>query len=223
MHINISELDPENLTDSQMTKLLFHHLEDDYESGDVIFVPGSSKAVEYRLPKAIELYKNGRANKILFSGGVVWEGTDLSEAHLLKQKAIEEGVAEEDILIEVVSLHTKENVLASLLVLDRAFYLHNIKRILVVTTIYHMRRLYLTLKTYMPDWIAYSLCPVNDQTTKVDNWFKYPNGRKRVENESIKLINYVKKGVIIDSMVHLSTNIDDVYSPLENSVSSKRR
>lgn len=187
-----------------MTKLLFHHLEDDHESGDVIFVPGSSKAVEYRLPKAIELYKNGRANKILFSGGVVWEDTNLSEALLLKQKAIEQGVAEQDILVEDVSLHTKENVLASLLVLDRAFYLHNIKRILVVTTTYHMRRLYLTLKTYMPDWIEYSLCPVNDQTTKVDNWFLYPNGRKRVENESRKLINYVRKGVLVDALVNIS-------------------
>lgn len=205
MLVKISQLESEKLTDLQMTELLFKNLEDDYEYGDLIFVPGSNKAVEYRLPKAIELYNNGRAKKILFSGGVTWGGSTITEANLLKQKAMEQGVPEEDILVEDISLHTKENVLASLLILDREFYLHNIKRILVVTTMYHMRRFYLTLKTYMPDWIEYSCCPVNDKTTKADNWFKYPNSRIRVENESRKIIRYVKEGILVDDDVEIST------------------
>ncbi|MGM0866619.1 MAG: ElyC/SanA/YdcF family protein [Bacillota bacterium] len=48
------------------------------------------------------------------------------------------GVPERDILTEEISLHTLENVLASLLVLDREFHLHNIQRLLVVTTSYHI-------------------------------------------------------------------------------------
>ena len=160
MLINISQLEPKKLTDLQMTELIYRNLEDDNEIGDCILVPGSNKAVQYRLPKAIQLYKQGRANKILFSGGVIWEGNKLSEAQLLKEKAIEQGIPEEDIIVEDISLHTKENVLASLLVLDRAFYLHNIKRIIVVTTNFHMRRFHLTLKTFMPEWIEYSLCTV---------------------------------------------------------------
>ncbi|WP_396020427.1 YdcF family protein [Bacillus sp. ISL-57] len=212
----ISQLEPDKLTDLQMTELLYKNLEDDDESGDVIFVPGSNKAVEYRLPKAIQLYNEGRAKKILFSGGVIWEGTKLSEAHLLKEKAIEKGVPEEDILVEDISLHTKENVLASLLILDREFNLHNIKRVIIVTTIYHMRRFYLTLKTYMPDWIEYSLCTVNDKTTKVDNWFMYPYGRKRVEMESRKLINYVIQGIIVDGNVEISNEHSQRSSDIEN-------
>ena len=196
--MNISHLRPESLTDLQMTELLYKRLEDDHEIGDCIFVPGSSKAVEYRLPKAVQLYKEGRAKKILFSGGMVWEGESRAEAHLLKMKAMEFGIPEEDILIEDLSLHTKENVLASLLVLDREFDLHNIKRLLVVTTAFHMRRLHLTLKTYMPSWIQFSLCAVDDQTTREYNWFEYPYGRKRVEMESFKLINYVKQGILVD-------------------------
>lgn len=154
MKTNISQLQPDKLSDSQLTDLLFKNLEDDNEVGDVIFVPGSSKAVIYRLPKAIQLYNEGRAKKILFSGGVIWEGTNFTEAQLLKQRAIELGIPEEDILTEDLSLHTKENVLASLLILDRAFELHNIKRIIVVTTRYHMRRTLLNLKTFMPNWIT---------------------------------------------------------------------
>lgn len=80
-----------------------------------------------------------------------WKGHEQSEAMSLKNEAMIVGVAESDLLIEEISTNTLENVLASLIVLDREFRLCNMKRLLVVTTSYHMRRLYLTLKTYMPD------------------------------------------------------------------------
>lgn len=201
--MKISQIELDRLTDSQMTALLFQHIEDDGKKGDCIFVPGSSRAVEYRLPLAVQLFNEGRANKILFSGGVVWEGSDLTEAAALKNRALELGIPDDAILVENLSMHTKENVLASLLVLDREFYLHNIRRLLVVTNAYHMRRVYLTLKTYMPPWIEYSLCAVNDKTTRADNWFMNRYGRKRVETESRKLISYVKQGVLVDDEVNI--------------------
>lgn len=199
----ISKLESAKLTDHQMTSLLFKGIEDNKKDGDCIFVAGSSAAVLYRLPKAVQLYQEGRAKKILFSGGVKWEGSHDPEAITLKNEAMVQGIPEKDILVEDISLHTKENVLASLLVLDRAFYLHNIKRLLVVTTYYHMRRLHLTLKTYMPHWIDFTLCPVNDKVTREDNWFLSEIGRKRIETESKKLINYVKMGVLIDEDIDM--------------------
>ena len=57
----------------------------------------------------------------------------------------------------------------------------------------------------MPDWIDYSLCPVNDRTTREDNWFLNPYGRKRVEAESAKLIRYVKQGIIIDEELEFTS------------------
>ncbi|MFC4024599.1 YdcF family protein [Oceanobacillus longus] len=202
--MKISQLQPGKLTDAQMTKLLYNNMEDDHKKGDCIFVPGSSKAVIYRLPKAVKLYKNGRSKKILFSGGVVWEGAVLTEAELLRNKAIEMGIPDEDIIIEKESLHTKENVLASLLVLDRALGLHNIQRLIIVTTNIHMRRMHLSLKTFMPPWISFSLCMVDDKTTTQGKWFQYPYGRKRVEMEVNKIIHYVKRGYIIDEEVDIS-------------------
>ena len=197
----LSNLDSEKLTDKQMTSLLFTGIEDDNKIGDCIFVAGSSSAVRYRLPKAVELYKQGRAGKILFSGGVKWLENEFSEAMTLKKEAITLGVPERDILIEDRSLHTLENVIASLLVLDRAFHLHNIERLLVVTTSYHMRRLHLTLKTYMPTWIKFTLCPAEDPITRKENWFMSERGRKRVQRESQKVINYVKQGALIDEKI----------------------
>ncbi|UXH46232.1 YdcF family protein [Rossellomorea vietnamensis] len=202
----ISKINQEHLTYDQMTQLLFSSIHDDQLKGDCIFVAGSSKAVKYRLPKAVELYKQGRAGKILFSGGVKWQGNEYTEAEELKRGAISLGVPEKDILIETVSLHTLENVLASLLVLNREFHLHNTRRLLVVTTSYHMRRLHLTLKTYMPEWISFTLCPVDDDNTNEDNWFLSETGVKRVQGETGKLIRYVKQGALKDEDVDIHLN-----------------
>ncbi|MCP3742029.1 YdcF family protein [Rossellomorea sp. BNER] len=199
----ISKLDVEKLTNNQMTKLLFSGIEDDNEKGDCIFVAGSSKAIQYRLPKAVELYNQGRASKILFSGGVRWKDSELPEALELKNEAIALGVPEKDILTEDLSLQTLENVLASLLVLDREFHLHNIQRLLVVTTSYHMRRLHLTLKTYMPDWINFTLCPAEDNNTGENNWFLSEIGRKRVKDESAKVIKYIQQGALCDEKINI--------------------
>ncbi|MCA1060487.1 YdcF family protein [Rossellomorea aquimaris] len=197
----ISTLEIERLTHDQMGNLLFSDIEDDQQHGDCIFVAGSSKAMTYRLPKAVELYKQGRAGKILFSGGVKWWGSEYTEAEKLKREAISLGVPEKDILTETLSLHTLKNVLASLLVLDREFHLHNIRRLLVVTSSYHMRRLHLTLKTYMPEWISFTLCPAEDDNTREDNWFLSETGIKRVKKESGSLIRYVKQGALKDEDV----------------------
>lgn len=59
----ISKINHEHLTNEQMTRLLFSSIQDDQMNGDCIFVAGSSKAVKYRLPIAVELYKQGRAGK----------------------------------------------------------------------------------------------------------------------------------------------------------------
>lgn len=199
----ISELDVEKLTDHQMSNLLFSDIEDDNEKGDCIFVVGSSKAIQYRLPKAIELYHQGRSDNILFSGGVKWTRSNFPEAIALKNEAIALSIPEKDILIEDESLHTLENVLYSLIVLNRKFHLYNIKRLLVVTTSYHMRRLHLTLKTYMPHWIKFSLCPAEDNNTRKDNWLLSELGRKRVKDECAKIIQYVKQGALYDQEVDI--------------------
>ncbi|WP_080845166.1 YdcF family protein [Cytobacillus gottheilii] len=194
----ISQLEAGKLTDLQMSKLLFSDIEDDRKPGDCIFVAGSSRAIQYRLPKAVDLYHDGRAAKMIFTGGVKWHGSSDPEAVMLKKEAIALGIPESDILVEDTSLHTLENVLASLLVLDREFHLFKIKRLLVVTASWHMRRLQLTLETYMPDWIQYTLCPADDQHTSENNWFLSEIGRQRVESECAKIIQYVKQGALKD-------------------------
>lgn len=196
--MRLSQIQPNQLTDEQITKLLYHSTSDDEKAGDCIFVPGSSKAVEYKVPKAIQLYRDGRASKLLFSGGVSWDASQKPEAVMMRERALQLGISAKDILTEEQSLHTKENVLASLLVLDRAFDLHHLHHLIIVTSSIHSLRVWLTMRTYMPSWITYSLAPVDDRSTKEENWFVSPHSRKRVEAEVHKLVHYAQIGAIID-------------------------
>ncbi len=195
--MRISQLDEARLTNDQMTRLLYD-VHDDGCQGDCILVLGSNHAVQYRVPKAIELYRARRAPKILLSGGATWDRQRFPEALVMRSAVIAHGIAESDILVETQSKNTKENALCSLVTLDRAFQLHTIRRILIVTTTFHMRRAHLTFKTYMPNWISFSLCPVNDLTTRADNWWLHENGTRRVRDECKTLIGYVRSGYLID-------------------------
>lgn len=196
--MKISEFSPSHLNEDDISKLLYYGIEDNLQNGDLIFVPGSSKAAKYRLPQAIRLYQEGRASKLLFSGGVKWPGDELTEAEMLMKKAIGYGIPSKDLFIENISLHTKENVLASMLVMDRMCGLENISNIIIVTAPFHMRRLHMTLLTYMPKWIHYSLVCSDDGATGKEQWMQDHYGRKRVLNEAGKIIDYVKKGILMD-------------------------
>ena len=76
--------------------------------------------------------------------------------------------------------------------------MNKIKRILLVTTFYHARRCSLIAKTYMPNWIEFSICSANDTNTLRHNWFLNEKGMERAKNEAYKIISYIKNGSIPD-------------------------
>ncbi|NIK72509.1 YdcF family protein [Paenibacillus sp. BK720] len=200
----ISQFDPENLLPNHIDSILFNNLVDDGSKGDVIFVFGSQKSLKYRVPEVIKLHKQNRAPIILFSGGHRWDGQSDVEAKLMREEAIKQGIPKENILIEPFSKYTKENVICSSEVLESSIGLANVKRILIVTTAYHMRRCHLTMKTFLPDSISYIFCPVNDMDTRRDTWSKNEIGTTRVREECKKLITYIRNKQLIDFDVELS-------------------
>ena len=198
--MKVSELKNDELNIKIIDKILFEGIENTTDNGDCILVLGSSSANKYRVPKAIEIYKQNRANKILMSGGRILnnEFGQESEAYLMKKSAVNNGILESDILIEEVSLTTKENMICSQLELERYFKLGKIKRVLLVTTRYHMRRSLLMARKYMPNWIEIVPCPADDTNTLRHNWSKSERGFKRAKEETIKIISYIKEGSIDD-------------------------
>lgn len=196
----VSRIKEEDLTFEIVDRLLFQGLEDTGEDADCIIVLGSVKATQYRVPVAVDAYNAGRANKLMLCGGAL---RDLpvgkcSEAEHMYKAALELGVVEENIILENSSQNTVENILFALIELQRAFWLNKVRRVLLVTTAYHMRRSLAIARYLFPKHIAIVPCPANDNNTRRDNWVNTPVGIERAKGEAMNIVRCVINGVIPD-------------------------
>lgn len=196
----VSKITEKDLTPEIVDRLLYEGLEDTGENADCIIVLGSIKAAKYRVPAAVEAYHAGRAGKIMLCGGALrtFPGEQHSEAEHMRIKALELGVAEEDIIMENTSQNTIENILCALLELQRSFWLNKVKKVLLVTTTYHMRRSLAIAGYLFPAHIEVVPCPADDTNTKRETWMNTPEGVERAKGEALNIVNCVKNGVIPD-------------------------
>ncbi len=112
------------------------------ETGDAAIVLGAavwgnevSPVFRERINHAIELYRSGKARKIIFTGGRTYRG-DLREAAAGRAYAIKNGVPEGDILIEDRSHTTYQNMLNAKPLADA----NGVKKVLIVSDPIHMKR-----------------------------------------------------------------------------------
>jgi len=92
-------------------------------------------ASSHRMVRGIQLYFEGRAKKILFSGGIAGEGT-VSEAAVLNQEARRLRVPPEDVLLEKKSKNTHDQAVEVKKIAEPL----QMKSILLVTSFSHMKR-----------------------------------------------------------------------------------
>lgn len=88
-----------------------------------------------RVNHAVELYKNGKVRKIIFTGGQ-GNADELTESAAARKYSIENGVPENDILIEEKSHSTYENIFYAKQAADAA----QLKTFLIVSDPLHMKR-----------------------------------------------------------------------------------
>lgn len=196
----VSKITQEDLTNDVIDRLLFEGLQDQGASADCIIVLGSIKAAKYRVPAAADAFFSGRSEKIMLCGGKIrdFSGESMTEAENMYQKALELGVPEANIIIENHSQNTIENILCSLLELQRSLWLNKVNSVLLVTTTYHMRRSLQIAKYLFPAHISVYPCPADDRTTKRDNWMNTTEGIDRAKAEALNLIGCVNNGIIPD-------------------------
>ena len=199
----VSKITKENLTNDVIDRLLFEGLNDKGASADCIIVLGSIKAAEYRVPVAAEAFFAGRSEKILLCGGKIrnFSSESMAEADHMRKKALELGVPESSIIIEKSSQNTIENILCSLLELQRSMWLNKVNSVLLVTTTFHMRRSLHIARYLFPSHISVYPCPADDTKTKRNNWMNTPEGIERVKNEAWNIARCVNNGVIPDFQI----------------------
>jgi uncharacterized SAM-binding protein YcdF (DUF218 family)/glycosyltransferase involved in cell wall biosynthesis len=116
----------------------------------VVFAGGvgeSGKAgggYQERVKQAADLYRLGSASHVIFSSGFAFA---FPEAEIMRALAIDNGVPASAIELETQAANTHENVVFSQRILDA----HGWRRILLVSSPYHMRRALLTWRKAAPD------------------------------------------------------------------------
>lgn len=196
----VSKIKAEDLNFDVVDKLLFQGLKDTGENVDCIIVLGSMKASLYRVPVAVDAYNAGRSSKIMLCGGKTRDFSDgkYTEAEHMYKAVLELGVAKENVIIENTSQNTVENILFSLIELQRTLWLNKVRKVLLITTAYHMRRSLAIAKYLFPKHIDIIPCPANDNNTRQDNWMNTTAGIERAKGEAMKVVEYVNNGVIPD-------------------------
>jgi uncharacterized SAM-binding protein YcdF (DUF218 family) len=204
--VRLSELNADNLSDDEIGNIVFSDIEDNMLKTKFAIVFGSYQLQEYRIKKAIELYKQGRFNKLILSGGSGGISNEANyketEARLMKNYAIENGVKEEDIYIEEESNNSIENVINIVNMLENIIGVKNLKSLTLITSEFHLKRCLATFKKYLPVNITYNLVPAYDGFTNSSNWFlsdgSWNTGRSLTTYEARNLINYAKQNKIYD-------------------------
>ena len=197
--MKISELIKGQLTEDIVDKVLYEGIEYKQQPLDVAIILGSNKAHIYRLPYAVEVYKNGLVSKIIVSGGRNIGNANMVEADYLKEKAIEFGIKKEDILVENKAMTTWENMKLSRELMIKNNMFKTCIKIAIVTSSFHMRRsIMIAERVFSDDSVNIVALPGEDNSTRRTTWFTNEKGRVRAIGEVEKIRDYVKKGEIDD-------------------------
>ena len=103
--------------------------------GAAVWTAQVSPVFRERINHGIDLYRNGRVKKIIFTGGQGNPG-EPTESSAARQYALQRGIPATDILIEEQSHNTYENILYAKQLADS----HGIKKVLIVSDPLHMKR-----------------------------------------------------------------------------------
>jgi hypothetical protein len=109
------------------------------------------------------------------------------------------GVPVSDLLVEDRSANTFDNVRFSVDMLNECGLLPQLNSILLVSSEWHMRRVLLTARRYLPSRIRLVCCPTCEGCNR-HNWTKSEECRGEVEQEATLLEAYLATGALDRNM-----------------------
>ncbi len=139
--------------------------QDKLERADAIVVVSGGQTTT-RAEYGIKLFKQGYAPKIIFSGGALDDGP--SNAVAMRQQALEAGLSDDNILLDEDAQNTYENARNSKRLIDDL----GAKKIILVTSPYHQRRVGQTFKKVLgPTYTVIGSSAVDSRWSK-SNWWQ---------------------------------------------------
>ena len=188
------------MTPEQKWKFVCGDIKDEGETGQVAILLGCwpEGAIE-RAKAAAKLYRSGRVQYIVASGGVEWEyeGEQISEADLMARILMEEGVPEKAIILDKEARKTVENMICSTLVINRNLQLPNVDSVIIVTTVTHMQRSLALAKALLPRKFKISGYPSYPEES-VEEWISVKENQDILDICITLLKGLVDNGIIED-------------------------
>jgi uncharacterized SAM-binding protein YcdF (DUF218 family) len=113
----------------------------------------AGQGYQERVETAVNLYQKGWVKKIIFSSGYVYL---MKEAQVMKNLALAMGVPETDISIEDRGGNTYD----SIKYFSKFIQKEGLKKVIIVSSPYHMKRTQLVAKRHFPSDVSFLLKPV---------------------------------------------------------------
>jgi len=138
--------------------------QDNVDKADVVVVVSGGQTTS-RAEKGIDLYKQGYAPKIIFSGASLDDGP--SNAFAMRDQALASGVPASNIYIDEKSQNTYENAVNSKAILQSLAA----SKIILVTSPYHQRRANQTFESVLgKDYQLIGVSAFDDRWSKSQWW-----------------------------------------------------
>lgn len=155
----------------------------------IVAISGGDTAA--RTAQAIQLFQDGWADKLVFSGAAL-DKSGPSNALAMKRQALGEGVPASAILIEESSMNTKENAELS----RELFEENNISSVILVTSAYHQRRAGLEFGKMAENTIRIVNHPVETDNQWSPWWWTTPRGWWLATSEFFKIVVFYAGGYV---------------------------
>ncbi len=150
-----------------------------------IVVLGGDSAAGARVQQAIELYRQGWAPKLVFSGQLF--RTDLCENALMQSQAIHAGIPPQAIVLAPCNAYS--STLTETLALRSFLTEDKINRIILLTSNFHTRRARRIARAILePSGFVVRMSAAPDERFPVDHWWQLREGQKVMVLELLKSI-----------------------------------
>ncbi len=198
--MKLSLIKDHEIDEEVVQKIVFENVEDKSdEKGDCMLVLGGMCPLIDRVPKAAELYRKGLCDYAVFSGGVYWDTVygRMTEADSMARLAGELGMPEESIIRDNLATTTEENMVCGALAIGRSIGYEKAKKVLLITSLYHMKRSKLIADLYLPPYMESLCCPAYGYITPTD-WNSDSEKHRKTIREVTMTRLLIEQGFIPD-------------------------
>jgi len=163
---------------------------DDIFPADIAIVFGIT-AWQRACARAVEIYRDGMARKLLFTGGFN-RTIEAVEAVEMARGAEAAGVPACDIIVEPKATHTAANVVNAHACIEQTIGIANVNSVLLVAIHFHMRRVKAIVERTFPAHIRLGCASYPSIYYSSLDWFQSERGRVDVASEARKLDEYLE-------------------------------